>query len=239
MDLSKVLCGRIATAISLFILSPIVLLQLTAFSEEGRISENGAAGVGMAVVLLFVAAGVALCIYNGLQLEKYKYLEQETFSLQYGVEGIVEKRKNDFAAKFRRNVIAGIMCYIVGAIPLLLTGVFREDELAMTVGVNILLVFVAAGVHLIVRVGIVQNSFNKLLQCEDYTVENKEIEKKLSYFPGSYWLIVTALYLGSGFYTGDWAKVTVLIWPVAGVLFAAVYIVLKAVARSADTPKLT
>lgn len=231
MDLSKALCGRIAAAISLFILSPIVLLQLAAFSEAGRISEDGAAGVGMVVVLLFVAAGVALCIYNGLQLDKYKYLEKEAFSLQYGVEGIVEKRKNDFAARFRRDVIIGILCCIVGAIPLLLAAAFREDDLAMAAGVNILLVFVAAGVHLIVRAGIVQNSFNMLLQCEDYTVENKEIEKKLSYFPGSYWLIVTALFLGCGFYTGDWAKTAVLIWPVAGVLFAAVYMVLKAVVR--------
>lgn len=229
MDLSKALCGRIATAVSLFILSPIVLLQLAALSETGGISEDGAAGIGIVVVLLFVAAGVALCIYNGMPLEKYKYLEKETFFLQYGVEGIVEKRKNDFAGRFRRDVIIGIVCCIIGAIPLLLAAGLSASDLAMTVCVNILLVFVAAGVHLLVRAGIVQNSFNKLLQCEDYTVENKEIEKKLSYFPGSYWLIVTALFLGMGFYTGDWAKTAVLIWPVAGVLFAAVYMVLKAV----------
>ncbi len=75
-----------------------------------------------------------------------------------------------------------------------------------------------------------QSSYNKRLQREEYTVENKEVEKKLSYFPGSYWLIVTAVFLGYGFYTGEWSRGG-LLFPVAGVLFAAVYEILKASAR--------
>lgn len=231
MNVSQEVCGRIAAAISLFILSPVTLLQLAALSEAGRISEDRASGVGIAVVLLFVASGVAICIYNGMKLEKYKYLESEQFSLQYGVEGIVEKRKSGFADKFRISVITGIVLCIVGAIPLMIAAAFSGDGLMMVIGVNILLIFVAAGVHFIVRAGVVQKSYDKLLQCEEYTAENKEVEKKLSYFPGSYWLIVTAVFLGCGFYTGDWGRTAVLTWPVAGVLFAAIYGILKAVVR--------
>lgn len=231
MNLSREVCGKIAAGISLFILSPIVLLQLAVLEEAGRMPEDRAAGIGIVVVLLFVAAGVALCVYNGMRLDKYKYLESEQFSLQYGVEGIVEKRKSDYADRFRLSLITGIVLCIVGVIPLMLAAAFSADDLVMAVGINVILVFVAAGVHLIVRAGIVQNSFNKLLQCEEYTVENKEAEKKLSYFPGSYWLIVTAIFLGTGFYTDDWGRTAVLVWPAAGVLFAAVYGLLKAAVK--------
>lgn len=231
MNVSQEVCGRIAAAISLFILSPIVLLQLAALSEAGRISEDKAAGLGIVVVLLFVAAGVAVCVYNGMKLEKFKHLESEQFSLQYGVEGIVEKRKEDFAERFRRSVITGIVLCIVGAIPLMLSAAYSASDAVMTSCVNIILLFVAVGVHFIVRAGIVQESFNKLLQCEDYTAENKEINKKLSYFPGSYWLVATALFLVFGFYTENWGRTAVLVWPAAGVLFAAVYGILRAVVK--------
>lgn len=231
MDLSREVCGKIAAAISLFILSPVLLLQLAALSEAGRIPEDKAAGLGIVTVLLFVAAGVALCVCNGMKLEKYKYLEDEPFSLQYGVEGIVEKRKNDFADRFRLSLITGIVLCIVGVIPLMLAAAFSADDLIMTGGANTILIFAAAGVHLIVRAGVVQKSYDKLLQCEEYTAENKEAEKKLSFFPGSYWLIVTALFLGYGFYTDDWKRAAILIWPVAGVLFAALYGILKAAVK--------
>lgn len=230
MDLSKEVCGRIAAAISLFIVSPVVLLQLSALEEAGRVSEDRAAGIGIVFVLLFVSAGTAICIYNGMKLDRYKYLEKESFSLQYGVEGIVEKRKNEFAGRFRILIISGIVLCIVGAIPLMLAAAFSAGDMVMAGCLNMVLLFVAVGVHLIVRAGIVQSSYNKLLQREEYTVENKEVEKKLSYFPGSYWLIVTAVFLGYGFYTGEWSRGG-LLFPVAGVLFAAVYEILKASAR--------
>lgn len=233
MKLSQEISGKIALAVSLFILSPVILLQLAAFTEgEGAwILEDWAGGVGVTGILLFVAAGVAVCVYNGMKLEKFKYLESEQFSLQYGVEGIVEKRKEDFAERFRRSVITGIVLCIVGAIPLMLAAAYSTGDAVMVSCVNIILLFVAVGVHFIVRAGVVQESFNKLLQCEDYTAENKEINKKLSYFPGSYWLVVTALFLVFGFYTDDWRRAAVLIWPAAGVLFAAVYGILRAVVR--------
>lgn len=233
MKVSQEVSGKIALAVSLFILSPVILFQLAALSEGEKIwiLDDMAAGIGVTAILLFVAAGVAICVYNGMKLEKFKHLESEQFSLQYGVEGIVEKRKEDFAEKFRRSVITGIVLCIVGAVPLLLAAAFSSGDVVMTGCLNMLLLFVAAGVHLIVRAGVVQESFNKLLQCEDYTAENKEINKKLSYFPGSYWLVVTAIFLGCGFYTENWGRTAMLVWPVAGVLFAAVYGILRAVVR--------
>ena len=86
MDTAKEVRGRIATAVSLFILGPVCLIRMAAM-WEGSALEDRMAILGLIVLLLVVAAGVAICIFNGMKLEKYKYLEEESFSLQYGVEG--------------------------------------------------------------------------------------------------------------------------------------------------------
>lgn len=229
MNTASEVCGKMATAVSLFILSPICLFQMGAMYENS-ILEDRMAIIGLVVLLLIVAAGVAICIYNGMKLEKFKYMEEEVFSLQYGVEGIVEKRKNDFESKFRLATVIGTVLCIIGVIPLLLTATFTESNLALVSCVSILLIFVSAAVHLFVRVGIVKESYDKLLQCGEYTIENKLVSKKTSYFPGAYWLIVTAIFLGYSFYTDNWGR-SWIIWPVAGVLFAALYGILREVAK--------
>ncbi len=229
MKLSQEVSGKLALAVSLFILSPVVLLQMLAFAEGNAVLEDRASGLGIGVVLIFVAVGVAVCIFNGMKLDKFKFLESEQFSLQYGVEGIVEKRKSDFAGRFRTSVTTGVVFCIIGALPLLAAAAFSEEDLVLISCVNVVLVFVSIGVNFIVKAGVVQKSFDKLLQCEEYTSENKEVNRRLSYFPGSYWLIVTAFYLGYSFYTESFGR-SWIIWPVAGVLFAAVYGILRGVA---------
>ena len=65
MRLSQEVSGKIALAVSLFILSPVILLQLFALTEGEKvwILEDWAAGVGVTGILLFVAAGVAICVF--------------------------------------------------------------------------------------------------------------------------------------------------------------------------------
>ncbi len=230
MDTAREVCSRIATAVSLFILSPVCLILIAALWEDSK-WEDRMSIFGVVILLLVVASGVAICIFNGMKLEKYKYLEEEVFSLQYGVEGIVEKRKSDFEGKYRLSVVVGTILCIIGVIPLLLTSIFTENQTALTGGVAILLILVAAAVHLFVRAGIVENSYDKLLQCGEYTVENKTVNKKVAFFPGAYWLIVTAGYLGYNFYTGNSWHRSWIVWPVAGVLFAAIYGIIREVAK--------
>jgi len=231
LGLTRAVAGKIASAVTLFIVSPVTMLQLAALAEEDRIGEDMAMGIGVTVLLLLVVVGTALCIYHGMRLERFSWLEKEPFSLQYGVEGIVEKEKREFEASFRRSMVTGTVLCIVGVIPLILAGGFGMDDFACITCVSVLLVFVAAGANILVRAGMVQDSFNKLLQTEDYTEENKFRRKKLASFPGCYWLIVTAVYLGASFYTDRWDS-TWIVWPVAGVLYAAVYSILKALVKT-------
>lgn len=229
MDTAEEVCGKIATAVSLFILSPVCLIQMAAM-YAGSMLEDRMVIFGVVILLVIVAIGVAICIYNDSKLEKFKYLSKETFSLQYGVEGIVEKRKSASENKHRAFTIIGVVLCIVSAVPLLITSVFTENEVALIESVIILLIMIAAGVHLFVRKSIVEESFNQLLQCEEFTAENKEADRRMSFFRKTYWLVVTAAFLAYNFITDDWGS-SWIIWPVAGVLYAAIYGILKEVMK--------
>ena len=65
-----------------------------------------------------------------------------------------------------------------------------------------------------------------------YTEEQKALGRRTSFFPKIYWCLVTAIYLGISFYFSNW-RISWIIWPVAGVLFAALNGIVQAVAGKA------
>lgn len=231
LDLTRDMAAKMAAAVSCCILSPVCLIFLGGLSEfggENRISENMAGGMGVTVLLVMVAIGTGVLIFNGMRLEKYEYMEKEPFRLLYGVAGIVEKRKEEFAEKFRRCITAGVALCIIGVVPLMLSGALGEAGIAPVLCIDLLLLFVAAGAFLLVWAGQINGSFDKVLQIGDYTPEKKEVNRRLSFFSGAYWCVIVAIFIGYSLYTGYWHRSWV-IWPVAGVLFAAFYITLSAV----------
>ncbi len=232
MDLVKSLSGRFAWAVSACILSPVALILLGGAYEEFRhLSENMAGGIGVSILLVLVAAAVAVFITSGMKLSPYEYLEKESFTLACGVQDIIEKKKADFAPVFRRSLVLGVCLCILAVVPLMLVIAFASGDFSASVGVGLLLVLVAAGVHLFVRFGLVQESFSKILQTGDYSPENKAIRRKTAWFPGAYWCTAVAIYLAISFLTDRW-NITWVIWPVAGVLFAAANAIVRGIAKA-------
>lgn len=81
--------------------------------------------------------------------------------------------------------------------------------------------------------GVNHSAMQALLEEEDYTRENKAKSPVIGAVSGIYWLLVSAVYL---FYTfgpmgNGQPKYSWFIWAVAGVLFGAVMLVVKLIAR--------
>ena len=231
LNLTENMSKRIAAGVMLCILSPVCLILLGGICEYfGTLSDSAAGGLGMVVLLGMIILAVAIFILNGTKLSRYEYIEKEIISLQYGVKGMVERKKEMYEDHFRLWLTVGVSLCIAAVIPLFLSiMLFGENEFLLVVCVAILLVMVAVGVFVLVSVGMVHESYEKLLQNGDYTVEQKELGKRTSFFPPIYWCLVVAIYLGISFHTMNWER-TWIIWLVAGVLFAAVYGVVKAMA---------
>lgn len=233
MDLTRRYAPRNALAVVLLILSPVCLILLGGLSEFGSVpfSEDAAGGLGMIALLMLAAAGVVWLILNDMRFSAYAYLEKEPFALTYGVRGIVEKRREEYAPTYRIAIAAGTGLCILGVVPLMAAVALEAGELSYVFAMAALLALVAAGVYLFVRSGSVQECFDKLLQQGDYTPQQKALRRRMSFFPVAYWCIATAVYLGISFSYDNWSR-SWIVWPVAGVLFAASYAIVKAVMRT-------
>lgn len=232
LDVTRDFARKVCISISIFILSPVLLLLLGGMAEEeiASLTDNMAGGMGITVLLLLVAVGAVNIVMAGISYEKYDYLEKERITLQYGVAGIVHKRKEEFSKTFQKNIGFGIGIIIVGVCPLMIMSAFKVSDFVLVVCVGVLLVFVAAGANRIVWAGIIQGSFQKLLEEEDYSEENKAIKDRSDTFAGIYWCLVTAIYLAVSLPTNSW-EISWMIWPIAGLVFAALHGIVRGILK--------
>lgn len=229
LSLVEQVSPRIARAVALCILSPVPLLLLSGLAESVNppaIRENVAACVGIVALLILVAVAVKTFITDGLRLSPYEYLEKEEIHLSPALRRSVEERLNDFRPTFSSGLSFGVILCIVAVVPLLVAGCLEAPDVVLVSCLCLLLVLVAPAVRRIVHVSMIQGSYYKLLQLEDYTPENKRTVP----FGGAYWCIVTAIYLAASFYTEAWNR-TWIIWPSAGVLFAGLYVLVRAMQK--------
>lgn len=221
MDLAKKLSSKIALGASLCVLSPICLLLLGAIAEyKSFLSEDMAGGIGCAILLLFVAAGAGHLIFYSMKLDKYEYLETENVCILPETRKFVAEKKEAFAPAYQKSVVTGTLLCICGVIPILIAAGFNAKDSIYSLCVCILLGVVAIGVYCFVRYGIIQGSFDKILEEGDYTRDKKAVNKKAGTVAGIYWCFITAAYLGASFLTNQW-QITWVLLVIAGILFAA------------------
>lgn len=206
----------VANATSLCILSPVPLIVLGTMTEDHILI-----GFSLVLLLVLVAIAVYLFVNYGLHESHMQHLEKESFETEYGVSGMVRERREQYEPTFTRNIAIGVVLCILSVIPTIMAGVMEEEDYMSGISVGLLLIIVSIGVNILIRAGMIKSSYDTLLQEGEYTIEEKHLKKKTDAFSGAYWCLMVAIYLGWSFWTNNW-KFTWIIWPVAGVLYAAV-----------------
>lgn len=206
----------VANATSLCILSPVPLIVLGTMTEDHILI-----GFSLVLLLVLVAIAVYLFVNYGLRESHMQHLEKESFETEYGVSGMVRERREQYESTFTRNIAIGVVLCILSVIPTIMAGVMEVEDYMSGISVGLLLIIVSIGVNILIRAGMIKSSYDTLLQEGEYTIEEKYLKKKTDAFSGAYWCLMVAIYLGWSFWTNNW-KFTWIIWPVAGVLYAAV-----------------
>ena len=206
----------VGNATSLCILSPVPLIVLGTMTEDHTL-----VGFGLVFLLILVAIAVYLFVNYGLHESHMQHLEKESFETEYGVSGMVREKREQYEPTFTRNIAIGVVLCILSIIPTIMAGVMEVEDYMSGISVGLLLIIVSIGVNILIRAGMIKSSYDTLLQEGEYTIEEKHLKKKTDAFTGAYWCLIVAVYLGWSFWTNNW-KFTWIIWPVAGVLYAAV-----------------
>ena len=231
LDTVKTSSGKIALGVAICTSCAVPLLLLGAASEAGRLSEGLAGGLGTVLLLVLVAISLVFIIPAAMALSKWEWLEKESFETEYGVDGAVRSKSEMFEPRFVRGITMGVVTILMGVV-LVVAAAFitNENEPLVICAASGLLLFISAGVNTLIRVGMIKDSYSKVLQEEDYSKAKKE-NKVMNAVAPAYWLLVTAGYLAWSFTTGSWGT-TWIVWPIAGIIFAAISAVLEQVGKN-------
>ena len=226
---------KMALATALCIVSPVPLIFLGALSTHSLfpLSEGASAGLGLTILLVLIAVAVVLFMQCGAAVKPYEFLEKEPIDTEYGVTGLVQERRDAFAARYNSaNTLGTVLC-ILAAVPLFAAMMLTDTEVLSASAVCLLLVLVACGVYAFVRVGTIQDAMDQLLETGDFTRDAKARKGVIRAVSAAYWLVVVAIFLFYTFgpYGSGQPQYSWFIWAIAGVVFAAVMVVMKAVQR--------
>ena len=225
---------KVSLGVSLCILSPICMFLLGAAGELNMIalSEDAAGAIGMMILLVIVAIACAIFIPSGMKTKPYEFLEKEVIETEYGVTGMVKERKQKFQDTYVKYNIVGVVICLVAGMALFGAAFVEGNEFLEVVFLCIAFAITAIGVRFLVLAGIIQGSFQRLLQEGDYSIEEKTKTKSsvVGAVSAIYWLVVTAIFLCLCF-SGKAYNTCGLIWAVAGVLFPVVVIVTKLIEK--------
>lgn len=222
LALRKTASVRMAAATFLCIFSVIPLLILGAMAEipSYGISENAAGAAGLVVLFLFIAAAVAVFLSCSFKNAPYVFLDKEPFDTEYGVTGMVSERQRQYKSTHARCNMIGTMLCVLSPVPIFV-GMAVGSDFAMILAVCATLFLAGIGAAVFVVTGLRRSSMQKILQSGDYAPAEKKRNQKEKALSAAYWTLAVAVYLGWNFTTEDW-KNTWIVWPVAGVLYAAV-----------------
>lgn len=218
----------VANAVLMCILSPALLISLCCMAEPPAnfMSEKLASGIGLVVMFLLIAVAVYKFITFGVKHKRLEYFEREMIELAPGVKEMAIEKSRGFESVFGKNIAVGVVLCIVSVIPLIIAGVMEAPDYVCGILTSVMLLAIAIGVNMIIRVAFRKSSFDMILEEGDYTEENKRIERDFSFISSAYWCVAVAIYLGWSFWTQDW-HLTWIVWPVAGVLYGAIRALLR------------
>ena len=250
LALRKSCAPKVALAVFLCIVSPVVLVFISAMADAGwgGISDDLAAGIGVSVLLVTVAVAVGMFLSCGAKTKAFEFLEKEPFETEYGVSGMVRERRKAYEPTASRCTILGVVLCILAVAPLMLgIGLASSGAAALLVrvaptdvyvaaAVDALLLFVACGVGVLVWSGTYTDAMDQLLEEGGYTRKKKARSGVMSTATLIYWLSVTAIFL---FYTfgphgNGQPRYSWFIWAIGGVLYAAVMGIVSLVLRKKD-----
>ena len=238
LALRRAAAPKMALATFLCIISPVALLILAAMSEMSRfgISENAASGIGLCGLLVLVAIGVALFLTCSARVRDFAFLEEEPFETQYGVSGMVKERMQDFANTYSRLNITGTVLCILSAVPLFVSMCIETADVVYVAAVCLLLIIAGIGCVAFTYGGTIHASMERLLEEGGYTRQQKSRRGVKGAISTIYWLLVTAIFMWYTFGPSGngQARYSWFIWAIAGVLYAAVMLVVNLIQRSRE-----
>lgn len=225
LELRKKASWRIALAtfINIAAVAQLIVFGGSTTLPEPPFSEDTAGVIGITIMFILAAIAIGIYLYTGSQSAHFEFLEKEPFETEYGVVGMVRERQKAYRSTYVKCNIAGTCLCIISPV-VLFTGALSQNEFLITLLLAATMLIAGVGVIFFITAGVREASMQKLLQEGDYTPKYKRKARLAAKISPIYWGIVVAVYLVwlLAVDSGNKESPSWVVWPVAGVLFAAV-----------------
>ena len=233
LQLKKKNAATVALATFLCVFGAVLLILCGGLSEYGvlPLAENVAAGLGMILLLICAAVGVALFIRCAQRLRPFAFLEEEEFETAYGVRGLLREKRAEYAEKYSSYTVIGAVLCVLSIVPLFAAVILTEDNGAVYIWATALLLILAGiGVCFFIVGGSNRGAVDLLLQEGDFSRRHREEDRRIGGFSMGYWLLATAIFLVWNFMQADYGR-SWIVWPVAGVLYPVARMIVGALVK--------
>ncbi len=200
---------------------PLFLLLGLAGLERVNLNSNIAVAIGLMLMLVMVALAVSIFIKSNQYEEESAKIEDEEIELGYGVKSIIKERLDIFKPVYQMRMSVGVMMLITCVVPLIVVALLGGSNFWIFMMLVVLIAMLTVGIYIIIPASAEFNAYNLLIGEGDFSPKKRYITKRTEKVASIYWPLITAIYLGWSLWTMDWGT-TWIVWPVAGVLFAAI-----------------
>lgn len=218
---------RVSTAIMLFVLSPALIILLPTAAEAGAIGITAgvASFIGIAALLVLVATGVILMITASREIAPYQRVADGAFATNPEVARWADALEQQHEHGRIRALQLAIAFWILAPLPLigfslLMSGGERGD-IWSTIGVVLVLVFVAAGLGILLPRAWAHSAAARLRLEARGTGGSDDERSIIGVIAAFYWPLLTAIFLAWSFIGDAWGT-SWIVWPIGGVLFGAI-----------------
>jgi len=181
---------------------------------------------GVVLMLIMIVAAVALFIYSGMRLEKYKFMKG-SFELPELLRKNIEDKKDQFTKAYTFANISGVSLCILAPLAIILPSIFLEN-IPVEAWVVVMLLLVACAVFLFVYFGTMMECYDRLLKTGDYSEEPKN--KVINAVSAAIWPLAILVFFLLGFLGGLW-RIAWIVFPITALLYSVFYGIFKAVKK--------
>lgn len=210
-----------AFAIPLFVLCPVPLLALIAFTSPDTDPPNWVVVTGLVSLLGIIALGVLLLILRGSRLADFEDIADGRFTPAPDLHEYAQELRRTHRRSATLALSVAIALWILSAVPILVLGNMTGEGMLPLLGVCGTLMMVALGLLIYIHSSWADSAASDLEQ-ETEDLPETSTSPAVRVIAAVYWPLATAIYLGWSFATGDWGS-TWVVWPVAGVLYGALW----------------
>ena len=167
-----------------------------------------------------IAIAVSFFIRTNHYQKYLALIENEKFELAYGVHSVFEEKLQQFRSAYNTRLSISVFLFIACFVPLMFVNVFSGGSDSVLMMLIVMLFMIAFGIYIILPASIKYEAFNNILKEESIYTHKSKRSRRAEKLAAFYWPLLTAIYLGWSLWTMDWG-ITWIVWPVGGVLFAA------------------